>query len=90
MASSLATAIAEQAWDCHGDEFSRILELEGPSELAELIEEILAASTDDRPLLGGRQVYWHAPTGIVVIANPSVAYGGTAVIADFDYYLSVR
>ena len=65
-------------------------ELGGPSELAELIDKILVEPSDGRSLRGGRYAYWHAPTGIVVITNPSVPYGGTAVLADFDYYLSVR
>jgi hypothetical protein len=90
-AADLAGQIARHAWEGHAQEFGRLSPpVTSAGELAEFIDAVMDDPDEERVTRTGKTIYFHRATGTVIVHNPRVPYGGTAVVADEDYFWDVE
>ena len=66
-------------WSDHQSDWIKI-GVNGPQELAEHLEYIMANPSDYKELKDGRRAYWDDATGTVIIENPNETDRGTAFV----------
>jgi hypothetical protein len=91
--STVATRIASgHAFEKHVREHGQFPGILTPAQFATEIQRIMDHPSASKRLARGRQAYWDAATGTVVIVDPHARDGGTAFkpVSGHTYYAHLK